>query len=141
MAVGAIEPKFYAELLNGLGVNPSDLPPQMDRDKWPEMKVRFTEIFLTKTRDEWTEIFADTDACTTPVLSPSEAATHPYNAERNVYTTKGATQPNPAPRFSKTPGSISSTPSAPGARTREGLKGWGITDEQVAALDAAGAFG
>jgi alpha-methylacyl-CoA racemase len=141
MAVGAIEPKFYAELLNGLGVNPSDLPPQMDRDKWPEMKVRFTEIFLTKTRDEWTEIFADTDACTTPVLSPSEAATHPYNAERNVYTTKGATQPNPAPRFSKTPGSISSAPSAPGARTREGLKGWGITDEQVAALDAAGAFG
>jgi alpha-methylacyl-CoA racemase len=141
MAVGAIEPKFYAELLNGLGVNPSDLPPQMDRDKWPEMKVRFTEIFLTKTRDEWTEIFADTDACTTPVLSPSEAATHPYNAERNVYTNKGATQPNPAPRFSKTPGSISSTPSAPGARTREGLKGWGITDEQVAALDAEGAFG
>ena len=141
MAVGAIEPKFYAELLNGLGVNPSDLPPQMDRDMWPEMKVRFTEIFLTKTRDEWTEIFADTDACTTPVLSPSEAATHPYNAERNVYTTKGATQPNPAPRFSKTPGSISSAPSAPGARTREGLKGWGITDEQVAALDAAGAFG
>ena len=141
MAVGAIEPKFYAELLNGLGVNPSDLPPQMDRDKWPEMKVRFTEIFLTKTRDEWTEIFADTDACTTPVLSPSEAATHPYNAERNVYTTKGATQPNPAPRFSKTPGLISSAPSAPGARTREGLKGWGITDEQVAALDAAGAFG
>ena len=141
MAVGAIEPKFYAELLNGLGVNPSDLPPQMDRDKWPEMKVRFTEIFLTKSRDEWTEIFADTDACTTPVLSPSEAATHPYNAERNVYTTKGATQPNPAPRFSKTPGSISSAPSAPGARTREGLKGWGITDEQVAALDAAGAFG
>jgi alpha-methylacyl-CoA racemase len=141
MAVGAIEPKFYAELLNGLGVNPSDLPPQMDRDKWPEMKVRFTEIFLTKTRDEWTEIFADTDACTTPVLSPSEAATHPYNAERSVYTTKGATQPNPAPRFSKTPGSISSAPSAPGARTREGLKGWGITDEQVAALDAAGAFG
>ena len=141
MAVGAIESKFYAELLDGLGLSNTELPAQMDRDAWPAMKERFSEIFLTKTRDEWTAIFEGTDACTTPVLSPSEAATHPYNAERNVFSTQGATQPNPAPRFSKSPGEIGSSPSALGARTREGLQGWGITDEQITALKAAGAFG
>jgi len=75
MAVGAIESKFYAELLQGLGLSNAELPAQMDRDQWPAMKERFTEVFLTKTRDEWTAIFEGTDACTTPVLSPSEAAT------------------------------------------------------------------
>jgi len=104
MAVGAIESKFYAELLQGLGLSNAELPAQMDRDQWPAMKERFTEVFLTKTRDEWTAIFEGTDACTTPVLSPSEAAHHPYNAQRNVFSTQSARQPNPAPRFSKSPG-------------------------------------
>ena len=141
MAVGAIESKFYAELLQGLGLSNAELPAQMDRDQWPAMKQRFTEVFLTKTRDEWTAIFEGTDACTTPVLSPTEAATHPYNAQRNVFSTQSARQPNPAPRFSKSPGEIGTPPSAPGARTREGLQSWGISEEQITALKAAGAFG
>src|ERR1035438_6642694 len=76
MAVGAIEAKFYEELLAGLGLEGADLVAQFDRASWPAMKERFAEVFREKTREEWTEIFADTDACVTPVLSPREAAHH-----------------------------------------------------------------
>ncbi|MFZ0768416.1 MAG: CaiB/BaiF CoA-transferase family protein, partial [Acidimicrobiales bacterium] len=86
VAVGAIEPKFYKELLLGLGVKDDELPSQWERGQWPNMKERFKDIFLTKTRDEWTEIFQDVDACVTPVLSPREATSHPYNTQRQVYT-------------------------------------------------------
>ncbi len=141
VAVGAIESKFYDELLLGLGLSADDLPPQMDRTKWPEMKERFAQLFRTKTRDDWTEIFADADACVTPVLSPSEAARHPYNTSRGVFTNEGATQPNPAPRFSKTPGIVSSPPRKPGSGTRQGLLAWGVNEERLAALRAEGAFG
>lgn len=141
VAVGAIEPKFYAELLIGLGLSADALPPQMDRTAWPEMKQRFVALFRTKSREEWTEIFAGRDACVTPVLSPSEAAIHPYNTGREVFTNEGATQPNPAPRFSKTPGSVSSPPRQPGSGTRTGLLGWGVSEERLATLRAAGAFG
>jgi alpha-methylacyl-CoA racemase len=141
VAVGAIEPKFYTELLTGLGLSLDDLPPQMDRTKWPEMKQRFVALFRMKTRDEWTEIFGDVDACVTPVLSPAEAAIHPYNTGREVFSNEGATQPNPAPRFSKTPGSVSSPPRKPGSGTRTGLLEWGVSEERLATLRAAGAFG
>lgn len=141
VAVGAIEAKFYGELLSGLGLSAGDLPAQMDRAQWPTMKEKFATIFLMKTRDEWTEIFEDLDACVTPVLSPSEAAHHPYNTARQVFTTQGAVQPEPAPRFSKTPGEIGQPPRAAGSGTREGLKSWGVSEEQFVALRAAGAFG
>ena len=141
VAVGAIESKFYAELLIGLGLRADELPPQMDRTTWPTMKERFAALFRTKSRDEWTEIFRSVDACVTPVLSPAEAAVHPYNTERKVFTSEGATQPNPAPRFSKTPGSVSSPPRTPGSGTRTGLLAWGVSEDRLAALRAAGAFG
>jgi alpha-methylacyl-CoA racemase len=141
VAIGAIEPKFYAELLIGLGLRDDDVPAQMDRSTWPAMKDRFTALFRTKSRDEWTEIFANRDACVTPVLSPSEAATHPYNTNRDVFTTQGPTQPNPAPRFSKTPGAITSSPRKPGSGTRTGLAAWGVSEERLEGLRAAGAFG
>jgi alpha-methylacyl-CoA racemase len=98
-------------------------------------------IFGAKTRDEWTEHFVGVDACVTPVLSPREAARHPYNAERNVFVTDGVPQPQPAPRFSKTPGEIRQPPRAAGSGTHEGLSGWGVNDDRQAALRAAGAFG
>ena len=141
MAVGAIEEKFYAELLHGLGLSASDLPAQMDRTQWPAMKERFVEIFAQKSRDEWTRIFADTDACVTPVLSPREAAHHPYNTDRNVFSTEGDIQPRPMPRFSATPGAIGSVAGLPGSGTREGLGAWGIDGDRIDALRQAGAFG
>jgi len=141
VAVGAIEAKFYAELLDGLGLSGETLPDQLDRERWPAMKDRFATVFLTKTRDEWTARFEGRDACVTPVLSPREAATHPYNQARGVYTTTGPTQPSPAPRFSKTPSSISSPPRRAGSGTREGLARWGVDEARVASLRDAGAFG
>jgi alpha-methylacyl-CoA racemase len=141
VAVGAIEEKFYAELLVGLGLTGEELPAQMDRSQWPAMKDRFAAIFAQKTRDEWTSIFADTDSCVTPVLSPREAARHPYNAERNVFSLDGDVQPQPMPRFSATPGAVGSPPGLPGSGTRTGLNGWGIDDDRLAALRSAGAFG
>jgi alpha-methylacyl-CoA racemase len=113
MAVGAIEPAFYAELIAGLGIDPSDLPAQHDRDAWPRTKARFTSIFAGRTRDEWVAVFAGRDACVTPVLSPDEAAEHPQAQARGMFGRPGGVlQPMPAPRFSRTPGAIASPPPA-----------------------------
>jgi alpha-methylacyl-CoA racemase len=141
VAVGAIETKFYEELLRGLGLDEEELPAQMDQSQWSTLKERFAIIFATKTRDDWTGIFGDVDACVTPVLSPAEAAFHPYNAERDVYATKPVIQPQPAPRFSMTPGAIGQPPRSPGSGTREGLMSWGISVERQSKLRREGAFG
>jgi alpha-methylacyl-CoA racemase len=140
VAVGAIEPQFYAALLQGLEIGGDELPPQWDRDQWAATKKRFEETFLTKTRDQWTEIFQDVDACVTPVLSPREATTHHYNVERAVFVNDAALQPAPAPRFSRTPGSIGPSPRTAGSGTREGLKSWGVSEERVDELQSEGAF-
>jgi alpha-methylacyl-CoA racemase len=141
VAVGALEAKFYSELLRGLELQESDLPAQHDYEEWAEMKVRFQRIFLKKDRDEWTAIFSDTDACVTPVLSPREAALHPYNVEREVFLTRGAIQPNPVPRFSKTPAAIQSHAHAAGSDTRSALRSWGIDEQRLLLLESVGAFG
>jgi alpha-methylacyl-CoA racemase len=141
VAVGAVEAKFYELLLDGLGLADVELPAQMERSQWPAMKERFATIFGSKTRDEWTMIFRDVDACVTPVLSPREAATHPYNTARGVFVTDVALQPQPAPRFSKTPGAISQPPRSAGAGTREGLRSWGVDEQRQTVLRDAGAFG
>jgi len=141
VAVGAIEAQFYRQLLDGLGLLDETLPDQSDRTQWPAMKVRFAAIFRTKTRDEWTAIFESRDACVTPVLSPSEALSHPYNVAREVYVTGDAPQPAPAPRFSATPSSINAPPRSPGSGTLEGLANWGVDDARIRELRTAGAFG
>jgi alpha-methylacyl-CoA racemase len=141
VAVGAVEAKFYEALLVGLGLADVDLPSQMDRSQWPAMKERFATLFGSKTRDEWSLIFRDVDACVTPVLSPREAATHSFNTARNVFVTDDVVQPQPAPRFSKTPGAIRQPPRSAGAGTREGLRSWGVDEERQTALRDAGAFG
>ncbi len=140
VAVGAIESKFYENLVDGLGLA-GELAAQMDREAWPETRRRFAEVFLTRSRDEWTAKFEGVDACVSPVLSPSEAPTHPYNEARRVYVHDGAVQPHPAPRFSGTPSAISRPPQRAGSGTRDGLAAWGINDERQAALRVAGAFG
>jgi alpha-methylacyl-CoA racemase len=103
MAVGAIEPQFFAELLKGLGLNADDVPNQLDRDSFPQMHKIFTEKFAGKTRDEWTEIFAGTDACATPVLTWTEAAQGEHlRARSTIAHRNGFDQASPAPRFSRT---------------------------------------
>jgi alpha-methylacyl-CoA racemase len=136
VAVGAIESKFYAQLLEGLGLASADLPSQMDRTHWPAMKQRFASVFATKTREEWTDIFDDLDACVTPVLAPREAAAHPYNIERDVFVSEPALQPAPAPRFSRTPGAI-----RPSLDARGALETWGVSAERVENLRLAGVLG
>src|SRR3954465_3172093 len=108
MAVGALEPQFYAELLRLLELDPDDFP-QWDRDRWPEFKERLAEIFRTRTRDEWAAIFAPAEAGTTPVLGLFEAKDHPHNVARNGFIAHdGMTVPAPAPRFSATPPELTS---------------------------------
>jgi alpha-methylacyl-CoA racemase len=141
MAVGAIEPQFYAELIKGLGLAGEELPDQMDRDTWPKMKERFATIFASKTRTEWTTVFEGTDACVAPVLSMTEAAGHPHNAVRGTFTeVAGVLQPSPAPRFGATPGSIRWPPPNPGQRADEALGDWGLGEAEIAALRASGAI-
>ncbi len=103
MAVGAIEPQFYAELLRLLEL-PADELPQMEKDRWPEFKERIAAVFKTKTRDEWAAIFEPAEACTTAIYGLREAATHPHNVARGSFVEHGGVlQPAPAPRFSRTP--------------------------------------
>jgi len=125
VAVGAIEPQFYAALLAGLGLDGEDLPAQLDRSGWPKLRARFTEVFITRTRDQWAEIFAGTDACVTPVLSFGEVADHPHLAARGtIVTVDGVPQAAPAPRFSRTPPAIPAPPPVPGADTEAVLEDW-----------------
>lgn len=103
VAVGAIEPQFYAAMLAGLGLDAADLPAQNDVTRWPELRARLTEAFRSQDRDHWTKVFADSDACVTPVLAFGEVETEPHITERKTfYDVNGGLQPMPAPRFSRT---------------------------------------
>ncbi|MEL0013350.1 MAG: CaiB/BaiF CoA-transferase family protein, partial [Alphaproteobacteria bacterium] len=142
VSIGSIETKFYALLLDKLGLADADLPDQMDRAHWPELKARFAEVIRTKTRAEWVEIMEGTDVCFAPVMAMSEAHTHPQNVAReNFVEVAGITQPAPAPKFSRTPGRIHSPPSPPGAETESALAAWGIGDAEIEALKESGAIG
>lgn len=96
VAVGALEPRFYAALLAGLGLTPEDAP-QYDRSRWPEITGRFAAIFATRDRDDWTARFEGTEACVTPVLTLSEAVANAHNRARGTFDASGA--PAPAPLF------------------------------------------
>jgi crotonobetainyl-CoA:carnitine CoA-transferase CaiB-like acyl-CoA transferase len=108
MAVGALEPSFYAELLTGLGLTGDpDLPARDDPAGWEKLRRRFAERFAQRTRDEWTTVFAGLDACVAPVLSPLEAHAHPQNRARGTFVEVGGVrQPAPAPRFGRTPAAM-----------------------------------
>jgi alpha-methylacyl-CoA racemase len=141
VAVGAIEPQFYAELLRGLELDPASLPAQMDRSAWPVLKRRFAEIFRTRTRAEWEHVFAGKDACVSPVLAPTEAARHPHAAARGSFCEPGGVlQPAPVPRFSRTPGAIASAPAIAGPKADPVLEAWGVDASRVSALRSAGAL-
>ena len=125
VAVGAIEPQFYAEMLKGLGLDAAELPGQNDMSRWPELRERLTEAFAAHDRDHWAEVFAGTDACVTPVLSFAEVESEPHNTERDTfYRENGYLYPAPAPRFSRSAPSAPKPPGVPGADTEAVLQEW-----------------
>jgi alpha-methylacyl-CoA racemase len=141
MAVGAIEPQFYAALLQGMALDAGQLPDQMDRTRWPEMKQRFAAVFKSKTRAEWTRIFDGTDACASPVLSPVEAAEHEHNRARATFReTAGILHPGQAPRFSRTDLEMPCDPPLRGEHSDAVLRDFGFELEEIAALRLAKAL-
>jgi alpha-methylacyl-CoA racemase len=142
VGVGALEPKFYAELLAGLGLADAGLPGQHDRAGWPVLRERFAAMFLTRTRDEWAEVFAGTDACVAPVLGPAEAPGHPHALARDAFIEVGGlVQPAPAPRFSRSAAGRPAAPPRPGADTDAVLGELGISGAEIAALRSRGIVG
>ena len=140
VAVGAIEPKFYAALLDRMSLGGADLPAQDDRARWPDLKRRFAEVFRAKTRDEWSEIMAGSDACFAPVLSLAEVGEHPHNRARGSFAERdGIVQPAPAPRFSRTQAEAGPPPPVAGAHSKTVLADWGFAPDEVAALIESGA--
>jgi alpha-methylacyl-CoA racemase len=142
VAVGAIEPQFYANLIGKLGLAGETLPAQMDSANWLVMKARFAAIFKTKTRDEWCAIMDEADTCVAPVLSIDEAPNHPHARARAAFIElDGAIQPAPAPRFSRTPSGKPAIAVKPGAHSNELLTEAKFAAEEIAALRAAGVIG
>jgi alpha-methylacyl-CoA racemase len=141
VAVGAIEPQFYAALLRGLGLTADDLPGgQHEKEHWPAQRAILGQRIATRTRDEWTAVFEGTDACLTPVLAMGEAAAHPHMAARGTFFEwNGSPHPGPAPRFSRTPGAVRGAPRRAGADTREALAAWGFGADELATLLDGGA--
>ena len=143
LSVGAIEPQFYAVLLEktGLAEDP-EFARQHDKSQWPHLKERLAGIIATRTRDEWAEIFDGTDGCVAPILSLGEAPSHPHNVARSTFVERdGVVQPAPAPRFSRTSAEIQRSPSYPGQHTDEVLADWGVADQaRTAELRSGGAI-
>ncbi|MFO1284193.1 MAG: CaiB/BaiF CoA-transferase family protein [Burkholderiales bacterium] len=141
LAVGAIEPRFFAELRARIGLDDPALRDHTDPSTWAALDARLSAIFATRTRDEWCALFDGTDACVSPVLSLEEAPGHPHNRARGVFIeVDGVVQPAPAPRFDATPGAVRSPPPRPGAHTRGALAEWGVPDEEIDALSRLGAI-
>jgi alpha-methylacyl-CoA racemase len=139
VALGAIEPQFYRELSRLAGLGPLAESERWDAAQWPDQKERVAAIFKTKTRAEWCELLAGTDACFAPVLSMTEAPTHPHNALRQTFVdVDGIVQPAPAPRFSRTPGAITLPPPSAGEHTDEALRDWGFDQAEIDKLHAHG---
>ena len=141
VAIGSIEPQFYAELLRRTGLEGEALPAQMDRSHWPEQRERLAKLFKTKTRDEWCAAMEGSDACFAPVLSLSEAPEHPHARARDAFVeVGGATQPRPAPRFSRTAPDVPEPAARPGEHTDGALADWGIPPERIRSLRASGSI-
>ena len=140
VAIGAIEAKFYAELLERLGLAGEQLPAQHDRKGWPELRRRFAAAFRAKTRDEWcARVRRRRTRASRRCSAFSEARAHPHNVARGGHVTVGGVaQPAPAPRFSRTPGAVRRAPPERGALGREALADWGFAQAEIDRLAALG---
>jgi len=140
VAIGSIEPQFYALLLQHTGLAPEDVPVQTDRSTWPDMQKRMAAIFKRKTRAEWMAIMQDTDICFAPVLKMSEAIEHEHNRERGSFPIiDGIAQPGPTPKFLGTPTQVQRPPRPVGGDTDAVLEEWGFSAAEIAALHGSGA--
>jgi alpha-methylacyl-CoA racemase len=139
VAIGAIEPQFYAAFLEGAGLTDDpDLAAQHDRSRWPAARKRIAEVFAGRTRDEWAQVYAGTDACVAPVLDPVEAPQHPHHQARGTFATVGGVvMPHPGPRFDRTP-LEAPTPPTTTRDTFDALTTWGIDAQRVDSLASAG---
>lgn len=140
VAVAALEPEFFGQLLAGLELDPAEVPAQYDVTGWPRLRELIGERIARRTRDEWAEIFAGTDACVAPVLSAAEAPEHPQLVAREVFVNRyGVRQPAPAPRFAGAPVTgPRRPPPLPGEHTRAALTEWGVADvDELLATGAA----
>ena len=142
ISIAPVEPKFYAELLDRIGLEPDDAPHSANRDDWPQSKARLAALFRSRTRDEWRDILEGTDACFASVLGMDEVHRHPHNAARGTFVERdGIVQPNAAPRFDRTPGAIRCSPPAPGSATRAVLADWGFAPAEIDELAALRVIG
>jgi len=141
VAVGALEPRFYAELCDLLDLDPAQLPSQMERAAWPQLKALFAERFRTRPRDEWVALAEGRDACLAPVLEMAEAPLHPHNRARGTFLeVEGLVQPAPAPRFSRSSPGAPSPPARPGEGGDALAARWGVSAEVVSAAVATGSL-
>jgi alpha-methylacyl-CoA racemase len=139
VAIGAIEPKFYSQLIEGIGLVHEDVPRGADSSRWPDLKQRIAKAIKSKSREEWCTIFEGSDACFAPVLTFDEAREHPHARSRKSFVNIGGSwQPSPAPRFSRTQPSIPMPPALPGQHTEEVLRSWGFSQEEMERLLASG---
>ncbi len=141
VAVGALEPQFYAELLELCGIDDPAFEPQMDANGWPVLKHRLADVFKTRTRAEWCDVLEGSDACFAPVLDWDEAPEHPHNRARETFVDiDGVVQPAPAPRFSRTPAGPPGTPAGHGEHTEAILRDWGVSEPDIEQLRSVGAI-
>jgi len=142
VSVAPIEDKFLEEFLRRMEIDPAEMPPKMERRRWPEAKAKLAARFKRKARDEWCRLLEGSDACFAPVLSLAEAPGHPHNVARQSFVEiDGIVQPSPAPRFSRTPAGRPTPPEIPGERGVASLAQWGIPAAEIAALERSGALG
>jgi alpha-methylacyl-CoA racemase len=140
VAVGALEPQFFAALLEGLAIDRAEVGEQHDRSRWPSMRDRFAATFASRSRDQWVAHFAGRDACVAPLLTTEETLADPHlRARGTVVEVEGVPQPAPAPRFGATPATLDRPPPAPGEHTDEVLAGLGYAADEIAALRETGA--
>jgi len=140
IAIGAIEGRFYAELVKRLGLDATTLPGQHDRARWPELRDVLAATFKSKSRDEWCKVLEGSDVCFAPVLSLAEAPMHPHNRARGTFVERdGVTQPAPSPRFSRTPGEIVRSAPQRGQGGGAALADWGFDGATIARFRADGA--
>ena len=139
VAVGAIEERFCADLITVLGLDPDDVAGRLDPTQWPAVRDKLAAAIRTRTRDEWEKLAEGTDACLTPVLTPTEAVSHPHNVARQTFVDiDGQPQPAPAPKFGRTPPDTPRAPHEPRSDTTEVLTELGLAAEEIAELRASG---
>ncbi|MBN8939312.1 MAG: CoA transferase [Rhizobiales bacterium] len=139
ISIAPIEPKFRAELLRRIGLDPATFPDVTDPGHWPAARQRLAETFKTRSRDAWCALLEGTDACFAPVLSMAEAEAHPHNRARDTFVSVGGIgQPAPAPRFARTPAPLPTPPEAPGQSSRAALTRWGIAPDRIDSLVGSG---